>query len=223
MAKTFHLHKATIHSLLRKLFFVQLSSGQAGLFFASFNRLHGLSPTFLPHFIYTVCHSLSPTILPHFTDTVCHLHFYNTSVVPRWLCYARVTFRTFYLRATHLYIEAVPRASTNTSSSHFRVTLGNWPCIEMPWNFLCWSWRLTSGLQGWQVLDFRFRVTTMPPCKLCPPVVRRMLSCSVVSDNFSSHQLAMIRPSFPFGHRVISPWSRHDLVIIFNAPELVLF
>ena len=238
VAKTFHLHKATIHSLLRKLSFVQLSSGQAGLFcrvfqpptrfvtyifttlylhslsqFVTYNfttlHRHSLSPTFLPHFIYTVCYSLSPTILPHFTDTVCHLHFYNTSVVPRWLCYARVTFRTFYLRATHLYIEAVPRASTNTSSSHFRVTLRNWPCIWMPWNFLCWSWRLTSGLQGWQVLDFRFRVTTMPPCKLCSPVVRRMLSCSVVSDNFNSHQLAMIWPSFPFGHRVISPWSRH--------------
>ena len=134
VAKTFHLHKATMHSLLRKLSFVQLSSGQAGLFcrvfstahtvchlhfyhtsstqfvtvchlqfyqtsptqfvtyifnhisstqFVTYNfttlHRHSLSPTFLPHFIYTVCHSLSPTILPHFTDTVCHLNFYHTS------------------------------------------------------------------------------------------------------------------------------------------------
>lgn len=38
-------------------------------FVASFNRLHGLSPTFLPHFIYTVCHSLSPTFLQLFSGS----------------------------------------------------------------------------------------------------------------------------------------------------------
>ena len=67
VAKTFHLHKATIHSLLRKLSFVQLSSGQAGLFCRVFSTAH------------TVCHlHFYRTSSTQFV-TVCHLQFYQTS------------------------------------------------------------------------------------------------------------------------------------------------
>ena len=67
VAKTFHLHKATMHSLLRKLSFVQLSSGQAGLFCRVFSTAH------------TVCHlHFYHTSSTQFV-TVCHLQFYHTS------------------------------------------------------------------------------------------------------------------------------------------------
>ena len=67
VAKTFHLHKATMHSLLRKLSFVQLSFGQAGLFCRVFSTA------------YTVCHlHFYHTSSTQFV-TVCHLQFYHTS------------------------------------------------------------------------------------------------------------------------------------------------
>ena len=67
VAKTFHLHKATMHSLLRKISFVQLSFGQAGLFCRVFSTA------------YTVCHlHFYHTSSTQFV-TVCHLQFYHTS------------------------------------------------------------------------------------------------------------------------------------------------
>ena len=82
VAKTFHLHKATIHSLLRKLSFVQLSSGQAGLFCRVFQPptrfvtyifttlyLHSLSQFVTYNFTTLHRHSLSPTFLQHFSGS----------------------------------------------------------------------------------------------------------------------------------------------------------
>ena len=221
-----------MHSLLRKLSFVQLSSGQAGLFCRVFSTAH------------TVCHlHFYHTSSTQFV-TVCHLQFYHTSPTQ----FVTYIFTTLHLHSlsqfvTYNFTTLHRHSLSPTFLQHFSGSAmivlrprdlqdvlftcdsslhrGGATCFDEYIIFAFPShieelalhmnalelFVLIMAVNVWapRLTGSRFQISCHDDAAVQAVLScrSRMLSCSVVSDNFSSHQLAMIWPSCDFA--MISP------------------